>query len=131
MLGFILQSYERRSRAIKVSSEKEMKYWGQFTPDMMSDEEKVGDQYICHLPSYRSDKLHKFIQRLDNWLEGTRSSHARHTRVLGSPVEKQPPPRAKGWMLKTAVEPTPVNDQQSQNADNAADEESFELSETD
>ena len=75
---------------------KERKYWGEVTPDMMSDEEKVGDKYIRHPPSYRSDRLNRFIQKLDSRLESTPSGHARHTRLLGSPVEKEPPVRAKG-----------------------------------
>lgn len=38
-----LQSYERQSRAIKSTSEKEKKYWSDVTRDMMSDEEKDGN----------------------------------------------------------------------------------------
>ena len=92
-----LQSYERQSRAIKATSEKEKKYWSYVTPDMMSDEEKDGNTYIRHPPSYRSERLNRFIQKLDSRLDSTPS---RHARVLGSPVEKQTPARAKRWMLK-------------------------------
>lgn len=67
---------------------------------MMSDEEKVGDTYVRHPPAYRSERLNRFIQKLDSCLDSTPSRHARHTRVLGSPVEKRIPARAKSWMLK-------------------------------
>ena len=95
-----MQSYERRSKAIKKTSEKEKKYWADVTADMMSDEEKMGDSYVRHPPDYRSERLNRFIQKLDERLGSTPSSHARHTRVLGSPVEKRIPANAKAWMLR-------------------------------
>jgi hypothetical protein len=69
---------------------------------MMSDEERVGDKYIRHPPSYRSDMLSCFIEKLESRLDSTPSYHACHKRELGSPVEKQAPARAKNWMLKDA-----------------------------
>lgn len=94
-----MQSYERRSKAVKTSSKREMKYWSQVTPDMLSDEEKVGDTYVRHQPSYRSERLKRFIEKLDKRLEDTATSHPRHVRVLGSPVQKTPPEHAKPWMI--------------------------------
>ena len=132
MLCFALQSYERRSRAIKATSEKEKKYWSDVTPDMMSDEEKDGNTYIRHPPSYRSERLSRFIERLDSRLDRTPSRHARHARVLGSPIEKQAPARAKSWMLKdTNLDDAAVaidNDDQNLEAP-ASDGESFRISE--
>ena len=95
-----MQCYERRSKAIKNTSEKEKKYWSDITADMMSDEEKEGETYIRHPPGYRSERLNRFIQKLDERLDSMPSRHARHSRVLGSPVEKQVPAKAKAWMLK-------------------------------
>ena len=66
----------------------------------MSDEEKVGDTYVRHPPAYRSDRLNRFIQKLDDRLNSTPSHHARHSRILGSPIEKPVHPRAKSWMIR-------------------------------
>ena len=53
---YVIQSYERRSRALKTTSEKEKKYWSHITPEMMSDEEKVGDNMFVtpHLIEVKS-----------------------------------------------------------------------------
>ena len=67
---------------------------------MMSDEEKVGETFVRHPPAYRSDRLNAFINKLDARLSKTTSSHARHPRVLGSPVTKKVPSAAKSWMVK-------------------------------
>ena len=48
---------------------KEGELWADVTPDMMSEEEKDGDVYIRHQPSYRSNTLNKFIKKLDQRLE--------------------------------------------------------------
>ena len=85
---------------MRKKSEKENKYWSAVTAEMMSEEEKVDDTYVRHPPSYRSERLNKFIQKLDERLECTPSHHARHARILGSPIEKPIPAVAKRWMLK-------------------------------
>ena len=92
-----MQSYERRSKAIKKTSERQKKHC---TADMMSDEEKVGDRHVYPPPNYCSERLNRFILKLDERLDSTPSSHARHTIVLGSPVEKRIPANAKAWLLK-------------------------------
>ena len=46
----LLQSYERRGKEVK--NPKEAKHWEMITPDMMSDEELVGEVYIRHPPLY-------------------------------------------------------------------------------
>ena len=58
-----MQCYERCSKAIKNTSEKEKKYWSDITADMMSDEEKEGDTYIRHPPGYRSERLYSKTRR--------------------------------------------------------------------
>lgn len=72
------------------------------TPDMMSDEEKVENTYIRHPPSYRSERLQKFLIMLDERAEKSQSktAHPRIPRQLGSPVTKAAPPHAKKWMKK-------------------------------
>ena len=125
-----IQSYERRSRAVKATSVKERRYWAEVTADMMSDEEKVGDKYVRHPPSYRSERLNRFSNKLDSRLETTPSRHARHIRVLGSPVDRQPPSRAKTWMVKSNVnsEGSQPNEEEMEEAP-ASDADSFEFSE--
>ena len=44
---------------------KEQSHWKDVTADMMSGEERVGDIYVCQPPSYRSEKFHKFLMKLD------------------------------------------------------------------
>ena len=43
---------------------KETKFWDDIAADMMSEEELVGDKYICLPPSYRSEKLNTAVFRL-------------------------------------------------------------------
>ena len=98
---------------------------------MMSDEEKFDDKYIRHQPTYRSEKLNSFIQMLDRRLENMPSRHARHVRVLGSPVERRPPARAKKWMIKNTETPPDEDNNQGRVSDTQArlsDEGSFDLS---
>lgn len=66
---------------------------------MLSDEEKVGDTYVRHQPSFRSERLNKFIQKLDERIDNTPTTHPRHPRLLGSPVARPVPEHAKPWML--------------------------------
>ena len=77
-----------------------MKYWSEVTPDMMSDEEKDGETYFRHQPSFRSTRFNNFIEKLDERIEKMPTSHPRHTRILGSPVEMATPKNAKPWMIK-------------------------------
>lgn len=79
---------------------KEQSYWKDVTADMMSDEERVGDIYVRHPPSYRSEKFHKFLMKLDERVATKSNSHARFKRQEGSVVEKIAPVNCKLWMLK-------------------------------
>ena len=78
---------------------KEEQYWKDFTPDMMSEEERVGDKYVRHPPSYRSEKAKKFIEKLDGRLRSRTSERARFNRTLGSPRKLVPPHKAKKWTI--------------------------------
>ena len=49
-----VQACERRSQVVK--GPKEERNWKEVTPEMKSDEERVGDKYVCHPPSFRSEK---------------------------------------------------------------------------
>ena len=97
---FSLQSYERQGKEVR--NEKEAKLWQMITPDMMSDEEILGDVYIRHPPTYRSDKLNKFLSALDQRAEKShaKTAHPRIARQLGSPVTRPAPVHAKKWMTK-------------------------------
>lgn len=67
---------------------------------MMSDEEKAGDVYIRHPPSYRSELVYNFIAKLESRCDKTPNSQPRTTRVIGSPVNKPVPHNTKDWLLK-------------------------------
>lgn len=77
-----------------------MKYWSDITPDMMSEEEKVGDTYVRHPPSYRSSKLQEFIDKLDARLEKRTNDRPRISRTIGSPRKATPPFTARKWTIK-------------------------------
>ena len=67
---------------------------------MMSDEEESGDTYIRHQPSYRSELLNNFILKLDSRCDAAKNTQPRKKRVIGSPVKKPVPRKAKNWVLK-------------------------------
>ena len=66
----------------------------------MSDEEKQGDVFIRHQPSYRSTTFTKFLNKLDQRAAAKSSHQPRASRELGSPAKKQIPPMCKQWMIK-------------------------------
>ena len=63
---------------------KEQSYWKDVTADMMSDKERMSDIYLRHPPSYRSEKFHKFLMKLDERAAAKGNSHARFKRQEGS-----------------------------------------------
>ena len=83
-----------------IRSAKEVEHWKELTADMMSDEELVGEKYIRHPPSYRSQTLINFIGKLDERSEKQKKIIPRTKRELGSPVHKPVPSNAKKWMIK-------------------------------
>ena len=71
---------------------------------MMSDEELQGDIYIRHPPSYRSEILSKFIEKLDSRAaKSNDSAHPRVMRQLGTPAEVAIPSSCKKWMIKAGL----------------------------
>ena len=67
---------------------------------MISDEEKVRELFIHHPPTYRSDRLNTFIDKLDERLSKLTTGYVRHPRVLVSPRIKDVLASAKAWMVK-------------------------------
>ena len=51
---------------------KEAELWSEVSPEMMSDEEREGEGYVCHQPHYRSRSLNSFIKKLDSRLDSTK-----------------------------------------------------------
>ena len=74
----------------------------------MSDEEKVGQKWVRHRPSYRSDLFNRFIEKLDSRV--TVADRARFPREVGSPRIKNPPSSAKQWMLSSETTVEDVQD---------------------
>lgn len=60
----LLQSYERRSKAVR--GQKEQRYWGAVTVEIMSDGECEGEKWILHCPLYQSNVFNRFIDKLDD-----------------------------------------------------------------
>ena len=63
----------------------------------MSDEERDGEKWIRHRPSYRSDMFNHFIDKLDSRAQDL--NRAQFPRNIGSPRIKSIPPTASKWML--------------------------------
>ena len=91
---------------------KEQFHWKDVTADMMSDEERVGDIYVRHPPSYRSEKFHKFLMKLDEREDTKSNCRARFKRQEGFMVKKVAPINCKPWMVKkeSVIERTPTSD---------------------
>ena len=91
------------SGGVKLVRFKGAKYWNDATVEMMSDGERAGEKWVRHRPSYRSDCLNRFLEKLDG--RASTVDRARFPRDIGSPRVKNPPPCAKQWMLSiTTVE---------------------------
>ena len=82
-----------------VKGPKEERLWKEITPEMMSDKERVGDKYVRHPPSFRSEKVSKFIEKLDSRLVKKGVNATRLARVVGSPRSLPLPSNAKQWII--------------------------------
>lgn len=67
---------------------------------MMSEEELDEGVYVRHQPSYRSEALQRFINKLDARLDAEKGTHPRLERRLGSPHEKSAPVVTNSWVIK-------------------------------
>ena len=74
---------------------REAELWADVFPEMMSDEDKEGEVYVRHQPSYRSKALNTFISKLDERLDSSKDRHPRVARRLGSPHKKPAPEGCK------------------------------------
>ena len=78
----------------------------------MSDEERVGEKWVRHHPSYRLYLFNQFIDNLDG--HATIFDRAKFPKDVGSPRMKNPPQCAKQWMLsQTTVEEIEENERKS------------------
>lgn len=102
-----MQTFARRSKFVKKG--KEAKFWKDITIDMMSDEEKQDNVYVRHPPSYHSDTLNTYIEKLDERSASVTGSHAKFERKIGSPIEKTAPQGTRKWMLKSDAPNTSSN----------------------
>ena len=90
--------------------------------EVKSDEEKVGDKWIHHPPSYRSELFSRFIEKLYS-----RASDARFPRDIGSPRQKEAPSSAKAWMLAHSTMNASTSSVPSDGREAENDNESEEL----
>ena len=98
MIIICVKSYERRGKVVKEGRETEL--WSQVPPEMMSEEEEENGVFVRRPPSYRSDSLNTFIDKLEYRLDNLPSTnHLRAQRRLGSPIESEAPRGCKSWLL--------------------------------
>lgn len=76
------------------------KYWKDVTVEMMLDEEKRGEIYVRHQPTYRSDTLNAYIKKLDKCSAEASTFNAKFPRVVGTPTKKAIPPSTKKWIVR-------------------------------
>lgn len=103
----------------------------------MSDEEKRDNVYVRHPPSYRSDTLNKYIEKLDERSASSTGNHAKFERRIGTPIKKSVPTGTKKWILKTeASSSEPATEQETSHKTHDHDHDSssssdFDISDTD
>lgn len=88
---------------------------------MMSDEEKDGEIFTRHPPSYRSDALNKFLDKLDSRSKRKTNQQPRIPRRIGSPIERNVPDHAKNWMIKPELRKRGSSSNGGGDGDNAGD----------
>ena len=114
-----------------VKGSKEAKYWSDITPEMMSDEDRVEDKYVRHPPSFRSDKVSRFIHKLDSRLNRKGSDKARFVRVMGSPRMLPPPRNAKQWTIAQSAHVEDIQNTSAEALDSQSSVEADGINETD
>lgn len=67
---------------------------------MMSEEEEEGDTFIRHKPSWRSDTLNQFLEKLESCFKDKHPKSLAKPRKYGEPVEKNVPSGIPSWMIK-------------------------------
>ena len=80
---------------------KEAKTWRMVTPDMMSEEEAEGNEFIRHRPDWRSHRFNKFIEKLDNRYKSKHEKMLAKPRTYGDVVVKSFPDGIPSWMCET------------------------------
>ena len=107
----ILQLFERRAKVVKA---REIKNWKDITPEMMSEEEAEGDEFIRHRPSWRSSSLNKLLEKLDNRFKAKNKKSLAKPRSYGIPSDKPAPDNTPTWMLTTSsAGDCPVDEEQN------------------
>ena len=78
---------------------KRQKKWKLITPDIMSEEED-GDLFVRHRPSWRSDTLNRFLEKLERRFKDKHPTSLAEPRAYGEPVQKDPPASIPSWMIR-------------------------------
>ena len=88
-------------RRAKMVKPREIKHWKDITPDMMSEEEAEGDDFIRHRPTWRSSSLNKFLEKLDSRFKAKHQKSLAKPRSYGSPSDKPASDDIPSWLLTT------------------------------
>jgi hypothetical protein len=89
--------------------------------DMMSDEEKRGEEYVRHQPEYRSERFNSFLDKLDLRGSKKQSSHSRFKRSIGTPIKKAVPVGIQKWMVKASAEVAVHSDEDGNEHEQSSD----------
>ena len=87
--------------------DSEKKYWSDVIPEMVSEEERVGDRWLWHRLSYKYFKITQFIAKVDS--RAPNNKHACFPRDISSPVQLNIPAQAKDWTIKLPLRQHLVN----------------------
>ncbi len=90
MIIVCVKSYNAE-KVVKEGRETEL--WSQVRPEMMSEEEEENGVFVRRPPSYRSDSLNTFIDKLEYRLENLPLTN--HL----TPIEGEAPRGCKSWLL--------------------------------
>ena len=76
--------------------------WQDVTPNMMSDEEDVGNNtFQVHRQEWRSQEMTDMLEELDRRADAAiKKAHTRKDRVVGTPMKVDPPKTTEDWMLR-------------------------------
>ncbi len=90
---------------------REAKSWKLISPDMMSEEEAEGDDFVRQQPSWKSATLNRFFEKLENRYKSKHEKTLAKPRRYVNPVQREAPPGIPSWMLDTEQSPTPEDEE--------------------
>ena len=88
---------------------RESVVWKVITPDMMSEEEDEGEEFIRHRPDWRSASFNRFIEKLEQRFKSKNPQSLAKSRSYGDPLCKSAPSGIPSWMIQTSENADPAS----------------------